>query len=155
MPEGRFTEIEFVDATVGMNIPKNFIPSIEKVTDLNITCTLTLSYDITKQGCKRNLLPWVGPCCGGRSWLLFGYFVFKSTTVSRFDRDCTKCVPYCLGVAKLNRSGKAEILPPPLRHFSNDPSLSWAVGVPCPLFPVPSSLLKPPVFSSSLVPIHH
>ena len=31
MPEDKVTEIEFVDATVGMNIPKNFIPSIEKV----------------------------------------------------------------------------------------------------------------------------
>jgi len=30
MPEDKVTEIEFVDATVGMNIPKNFIPSIEK-----------------------------------------------------------------------------------------------------------------------------
>ena len=32
MPEDKITEIDFVDATVGMNIPKNFIPSIEKVT---------------------------------------------------------------------------------------------------------------------------
>ncbi|XP_068687407.1 elongation factor G, mitochondrial-like [Montipora foliosa] len=30
MPEDKITEIDFVDATVGMNIPKNFIPSIEK-----------------------------------------------------------------------------------------------------------------------------
>lgn len=30
MPDDKVTEIEFVDATVGMNIPKNFIPSIEK-----------------------------------------------------------------------------------------------------------------------------
>jgi len=32
MPEENITDIEFVDATVGMNIPKNFIPAIEKVT---------------------------------------------------------------------------------------------------------------------------
>ena len=38
MPEAT-TDIEFVDATVGMNIPKNFIPSIEKVTIFS--CTLT------------------------------------------------------------------------------------------------------------------
>lgn len=31
MPEHSLTELEFVDATVGMNIPKTFIPSIEKV----------------------------------------------------------------------------------------------------------------------------
>jgi len=30
MPEENITDIEFVDATVGMNIPKNFIPAIEK-----------------------------------------------------------------------------------------------------------------------------
>ena len=30
MPEAA-TDIEFLDATVGMNIPKNFIPAIEKV----------------------------------------------------------------------------------------------------------------------------
>ncbi|KAL9965352.1 hypothetical protein ACROYT_G029141 [Oculina patagonica] len=30
MPEHSLTELEFVDATVGMNIPKTFIPSIEK-----------------------------------------------------------------------------------------------------------------------------
>ena len=32
MPQESLTELEFVDETVGMNIPKNFIPSIEKVT---------------------------------------------------------------------------------------------------------------------------
>ena len=32
MPQESITDNEFVDATVGMNIPKNFIPSIEKVT---------------------------------------------------------------------------------------------------------------------------
>ena len=31
MPEGQETRLEFIDATVGINIPKNFIPSIEKV----------------------------------------------------------------------------------------------------------------------------
>lgn len=30
LPEESITELEFVDATVGMNIPKNFVPSIEK-----------------------------------------------------------------------------------------------------------------------------
>ncbi|CAH3170061.1 unnamed protein product, partial [Pocillopora meandrina] len=30
MPQESLTELEFVDETVGMNIPKNFIPSIEK-----------------------------------------------------------------------------------------------------------------------------
>lgn len=30
MPEDSLTKVEFVDATVGMNIPKNFIPAIEK-----------------------------------------------------------------------------------------------------------------------------
>ena len=31
MPEESLTENQFEDATIGMNIPKNFIPSIEKV----------------------------------------------------------------------------------------------------------------------------
>ena len=31
MPAESITQNEFVDATVGMNIPKNFIPAIEKV----------------------------------------------------------------------------------------------------------------------------
>ena len=31
MPEDSLTENQFEDATIGMNIPKNFIPSIEKV----------------------------------------------------------------------------------------------------------------------------
>lgn len=31
MPEESITENRFEDATIGMNIPKNFIPSIEKV----------------------------------------------------------------------------------------------------------------------------
>ncbi len=31
LPEESLTKVEFVDATVGMNIPKSFIPSIEKV----------------------------------------------------------------------------------------------------------------------------
>ena len=38
MPEESLTENEFVDATIGMNIPKNFIPSIEKV--IMSICTL-------------------------------------------------------------------------------------------------------------------
>ena len=46
MPEHALTELEFVDATVGMNIPKNFIPSIEKVRHFYVyidTYTLTRS----------------------------------------------------------------------------------------------------------------
>jgi len=31
MAEESLTENQFEDATIGMNIPKNFIPSIEKV----------------------------------------------------------------------------------------------------------------------------
>ena len=31
MPPESITKNEFLDATVGMNIPKNFIPAIEKV----------------------------------------------------------------------------------------------------------------------------
>ena len=41
MPEQSIAEIEFVDATIGMNIPKNFIPAIEKVT--NYICILPSS----------------------------------------------------------------------------------------------------------------
>ena len=36
MPEESLTENHFEDATIGMNIPKNFIPSIEKV--MNDVC---------------------------------------------------------------------------------------------------------------------
>lgn len=36
MPEESLTENQFEDATIGMNIPKNFIPSIEKV--INDVC---------------------------------------------------------------------------------------------------------------------
>lgn len=38
MPEDSITKVEFVDATVGMNIPKNFIPAIEKVSEKKIEC---------------------------------------------------------------------------------------------------------------------
>lgn len=41
MPEENITDIEFVDATVGMNIPKNFIPAIEKVTVKRLKTTFT------------------------------------------------------------------------------------------------------------------
>ena len=34
LPEESITKIEFADATVGMNIPKSFIPAIEKVSML-------------------------------------------------------------------------------------------------------------------------
>ena len=40
MPEESLTENQFEDATIGMNIPKNFIPSIEKV----MMSMLTLCY---------------------------------------------------------------------------------------------------------------
>ena len=45
MPEESLTENQFEDATIGMNIPKNFIPSIEKVindTTLLLACTKQL-----------------------------------------------------------------------------------------------------------------
>jgi hypothetical protein len=35
LPEEEYTKIEFDDATIGMNIPKNFIPSIEKVREFS------------------------------------------------------------------------------------------------------------------------
>ena len=36
MPEESLTENHFEDATIGMNIPKNFIPSIEKVIMMSV-----------------------------------------------------------------------------------------------------------------------
>ena len=41
MPEESLTENQFEDATIGMNIPKNFIPSIEKVIISIFTLLLT------------------------------------------------------------------------------------------------------------------
>jgi hypothetical protein len=35
LPAEEYTKIEFDDATIGMNIPKNFIPSIEKVREFS------------------------------------------------------------------------------------------------------------------------
>jgi len=53
MPEAT-TDIEFLDATVGMNIPKNFIPAIEKV--LVSSHFFPQSRHLDNTGCKRRFL---------------------------------------------------------------------------------------------------
>lgn len=52
MPEDSITKVEFVDATVGMNIPKNFIPAIEKVTNKNM-CLISHLLSNMKLGCDK------------------------------------------------------------------------------------------------------
>ncbi|KAK2573686.1 Elongation factor G [Acropora cervicornis] len=66
MPEDKVTEIEFVDATVGMNIPKNFIPSIEKLLFLPVGAahgvdSSELAFKLAAIGAMREAFPKAAP----------------------------------------------------------------------------------------------